>query len=54
MVDHIENYTNEAQKLLINRKMQMKENATSFVDNFNQVKRLAFTDKLLSEGKIWN
>ena len=26
----------------------------TFVDNFNQVKRLAFTDKLLSEGKIWN
>ena len=50
--DHIENYTKEAQKLVINRKLQMKENANNFVDNFNQVKRLAFTDKMLSEGKV--
>ena len=39
---------------MINRKLKTKENAINFVDNFNQVKRLAFTDKLLSEGKIWN
>lgn len=52
--EHIENYTKEAQRLLIGRKLQTKENAMAFVDNFNHVKRLAFTDKLLSEGKIWN